>query len=297
MPAQIPTGGRLGIDVGGVLAESVDTDAGGGSSSRDDGGDDGGSSSGQPKKARRSLPVQMQEHGPTEVCVATVAGLVRLFGANNVFIVSKCGAHMQRATVVWLNHYEIFQRTGIRPENVCFCTNRSGIEGVGTDLSWKALDPPQGDRLAELAAATGRSTSEVESFFGAAQGAMAAAPLPGRTGFCGKGVLARALQLTHFIDDRAECLHSVFFEGWLSAGDEEEEAAGDASAAATIRGLATAPTRGAMIHFGPAVKSKKIAKKPESDADLSRLLPYTTLRSISHHSVSPKRFLNMRAAV
>eukprot|EP01052_Picozoa_sp_SAG31_P038890 SAG31_NODE_5282_length_2633_cov_2.549329_2_plen_377_part_00 len=68
---------------------------------------------------------------------------------------------------------------------------------------------------------------------------------------CGKGVVAAALGLTHFIDDRAECLHSIFFEGQLNV---------------------EAAQRGYMIHFGPDVHQKRIAKRGVADIDLIKLM-------------------------
>ena len=126
---------------------------------------------------------------------------------------------MQRATVVWLRHFDFFAKTGILPSHVAFCRNRSGIEGQGVELSWGPLTAPNEARLEELCLATGRTDDEVRGWFGAgmAKVASAAVPLEGiETANCGKGVVARDLRLTHFIDDRAECLHSVFFEGFLA---------------------------------------------------------------------------------
>ena len=191
---------RLGIDVGGVLAQS-DTDVAG----RGGGG--------------RGLTVDMQYRPPTADCIAIVSALVRLFGPERTFIVSKCGEHMQRATVVWLRHFGFFAKTGVLTSHVAFCANRSGIEGEGLELSWRPLAAPDQNRLDELCAATGRAAEEVRGWFcdDMAQVASAAVPLEDmQTSNCGKGVVARDLRLTHFIDDRTECLHSVFFEGFLA---------------------------------------------------------------------------------
>lgn len=195
---------RLGIDVGGVLSQQ-DTDTVGG----------GG--------ARSGLTVDMQSRPPTARCIAVVSALVDLFGTEHTFIVSKCGEHMQRATVVWLRHFEFFTKTGILPSHVVFCSNRSGIEGEGLDLSWHPISAPDESRLEELCAATGRTVAEARTWFGDGMATVASAAVPldsMETSNCGKGVVARALRLTHFIDDRAECLHSVFFEGFLAVPPE-----------------------------------------------------------------------------
>ena len=94
---------------------------------------------------------------------------------------------------------------------------------------------------------------------------------------CGKGLVARELQLTHFIDDRAECLHSVFFEGWLAVPSAEGGLAAE--------GLGEAPAHGAMLHFGPDVGSKSIAKAATSDTDLLKLMPPGSMSS----SKKPKK--------
>jgi hypothetical protein len=196
---------RLGIDVGGVLSQS-DTD---------DVGERTGSG--------RGLPFDMQSRPPTSDCIAVVSALVHLFGAEHTFIVSKCGDTMRRATVVWLRHFDFLAKTGILPSHVTFCTNRSGIEGEGLELSWSPLAAPEERALEELCEATGRAADEVRGWFGdgMARVASAAVPLEGmQTANCGKGVVARDLRLTHFIDDRAECLHSVFFEGFLAVPPE-----------------------------------------------------------------------------
>jgi hypothetical protein len=196
---------RLGIDVGGVLSQSDTDDV----QQRGGGG--------------RGVAIDMQSRPPTAECIAVVSALVRLFGAEHTFIVSKCGDKMRRATVVWLRHFDFLAKTGILPSHVAFCSNRSGIESEGLELSWSPLAAPEEGSLEELCQATGRAADEVRDWFGdgMARVASAAVPLDGiATANCGKGVVARDLRLTHFIDDRAECLHSVFFEGFLAVPPE-----------------------------------------------------------------------------
>jgi hypothetical protein len=47
--------------------------------------------------------------------VAAVRQLVAHFGAEHVFILSKCSTRVQQATVVWLGSNEFFARTGAHP--------------------------------------------------------------------------------------------------------------------------------------------------------------------------------------
>ena len=96
---------RLGIDVGGVLSEE-DTDtteklAGGG-----------------------SLALKMFSRVPSEDCLQVIRSLVSMFGRDEVpqvvsrendakwqvFIISKCGEGMQRATLIWLHYADLFAR-------------------------------------------------------------------------------------------------------------------------------------------------------------------------------------------
>jgi hypothetical protein len=205
------SGSRLGIDVGGVLSQKIDTD-----------------------DRRGNLALTMLRDAPTKACIKVVSALVSRFGADNVFILSKCGAATQRGTIVWLNHYDFFAKTGLRPDHVVFCVNRTGIEGEGTKVNFSPIREPSGERMRELCKATGRDEQVLRGYFGAAKEASAACPLLG--GGCGKGVVAKELRLTHFIDDRIECLHSVFFEGWLTT-----KQAGD---------FATVSNRSAMLLFG-----------------------------------------------
>ena len=250
---------RFGIDVGGVLTTDTDNSgaAGGG-----------------------GLAVAMQGKPPSPECVAAVKALVQHFGPENVFILSKCSTKIQQATACWLGANRFFARTGLRPAHVRFCANRSGTDGTGPELQWAPLPPPPPGVLSSLAAAAGRPASEVTGYFGPDGAAVAtpaalnpAAPV-GRDGpGCGKGVVARELRLTHFIDDRAECLHSVFFEGHLGT-----PAGG---------GLAAAAAHGCMLHFGADARQKRIAQKGASDTDLIKLVGDTRQQSKPSSKLAP----------
>ena len=100
---------RLGIDVGGVIS-GVDTDGG----ERRDGGGCG-------------VAPLLDEN-----CIAPIAKLVRKFGAENTFILSKCGTEMQRKTVLMLDGGDFFARTGLPRGNVYFCGARGGVT-IGKD--------------------------------------------------------------------------------------------------------------------------------------------------------------------
>lgn len=43
----------------------------------------------------------------------------------NVWIVSKCGERIQRRTLRWLDHHDVYERTGLPRGNVRFCRQRA----------------------------------------------------------------------------------------------------------------------------------------------------------------------------
>ena len=48
----------------------------------------------------------------------------RYFGADRVFLISKCGTNMQKKTRAWLLERAFYEKTGVKPENVLFCQER-----------------------------------------------------------------------------------------------------------------------------------------------------------------------------
>jgi len=231
---------RLGIDCGGVLTCN-DTDTRGEADTHRGG----------------SLGIKMQTNPPTEECLEAVRRLVQHFGRDQVYIISKCGLKTQQATIVWLSNYKFFEKTGLRPDHVVMCHNRCGIEGHGVDISLSPMPPPDSAKWgAQLAEAIGKDAAAVTAMFGQPQVAHPASPYRADgTGECGKGVICRTLRLTHFIDDRAECLHSVFFEGHL----------------ATL-GYHTTPSVARLFHFGKDAVQKRIhPHSAQKDTDMQQL--------------------------
>lgn len=53
-----------------------------------------------------------------------VKELVDIFGADNVWIVSKAGARTQARSLEWLAHHDFYKRTGFKFGNVKFCLER-----------------------------------------------------------------------------------------------------------------------------------------------------------------------------
>lgn len=54
----------------------------------------------------------------------SITQLVTTFGAEQVFLVSKCGEHTQKRTLEWLNHHDFYKQTGVLPYHVHFCRER-----------------------------------------------------------------------------------------------------------------------------------------------------------------------------
>jgi len=225
---------------------------------------------------RQSLGESMQRHPLSDQCASTVAALVRKFGPENVFIVSKCGPLTQQATVVWLHRWDFFQRTGLLPENVCFCVNRTGFEGMANVLKWCQVAPPDGKHLERLCMAKGcpeLTEEQVRGFFGGPQFVLAAQPYPNMAGNVGKGAIASELKLTHFIDDRIECLHSVFFEGLLATPG--------------LGGFESAPDRMAMVCFGLSAESLKANASQDAALQALTSKPYVKAKQGSKRKAIP----------
>eukprot|EP00656_Telonema_subtile_P027952 TRINITY_DN30174_c0_g1_i1.p1 TRINITY_DN30174_c0_g1~~TRINITY_DN30174_c0_g1_i1.p1 ORF type:complete len:171 (-),score=16.24 TRINITY_DN30174_c0_g1_i1:33-545(-) len=117
-----------------------------------------------------------------------------MFGPENTFVLSKCGTRMQQATVIYLTRGAFFEKTGMLPGHVVFCTDRSGGSAEGLELA--RLPTPSGFDPHDL------------RYFGDSGPLVA-------TRKAGKGVTAQLLGLTHLIDDRQDCLLSFYGEGHL----------------------------------------------------------------------------------
>jgi hypothetical protein len=97
---------RLGVDFGRVINDG----------SSHPGGDDTAFLTGGHAEAMRTPEMP----GATRV----LADLVDRFDGN-VWIVSKCGERIQRRTLQWLDHHDLYGRTGIPRANVRFCLRRA----------------------------------------------------------------------------------------------------------------------------------------------------------------------------
>jgi hypothetical protein len=101
----------LGVDVGGVIIDRVndDTDT---------------SFFGDNYLATTATPGVFE----------ALAQLVEASFGDRVFLVSKCGQRVQDKTVAWLAHHSFYERTGISPDHVRFCRERSEKAAIASEL-------------------------------------------------------------------------------------------------------------------------------------------------------------------
>ncbi len=83
----------------------------------------------------------------TDECVEGMRHLVSVFGPEHVFIVTKATASVRRDIEGWLVHQDFYDRTGVMPMNVFFCTERAQKGTIAAELGlthfiddrWSAL--------------------------------------------------------------------------------------------------------------------------------------------------------------
>ncbi len=93
---------RLGVDIGGVIAERADN-----------------------KKSLSFFRNDYLNTTAVEDAFISISLLSReVFGAGNVYLVSKCGPITENKTINWLSYHNFHTITGIKSENVKFCRRR-----------------------------------------------------------------------------------------------------------------------------------------------------------------------------
>ena len=103
---------RIGIDVGGVIIDSLTNDNTDTSFCRGD-------------FLRTTAVIDS---------FTAIRQIVSRYGSENVFIVSKCGAVIENKTRLWLNHTGFYAQTGFCSENLHFCLNRAGKAPIAQRL-------------------------------------------------------------------------------------------------------------------------------------------------------------------
>jgi len=103
---------RIGIDIGRVIIEGD--------------GPDTNFVGGTEEQALRAPAV--------DGAFASIARLVRRFGAANVHLVSKCGKRVEARSRTWLAHHRFFEETGVLPANLHFCRSREQKAPICAEL-------------------------------------------------------------------------------------------------------------------------------------------------------------------
>lgn len=103
---------RIGIDVGGVIIDSLAND------------DTDTSFRGDDFLKTTAVPGAFD----------AVAQLVNQNGSENVFIISKCGPVIERKSRLWLTCSGFYQYTGFRLDNLFFCLDRAGKAPIAQKL-------------------------------------------------------------------------------------------------------------------------------------------------------------------
>lgn len=103
---------------------------------------------------RGDLAEKIMATAASEECIGAVAAIVMRFGAENVFVLSKCGRRVQQATVVMLSSPirggpgNFFDRTGLHPHHVLFCNERKGGDPPA-EADMELLPPLEGRPFVE----------------------------------------------------------------------------------------------------------------------------------------------------
>lgn len=63
-----------------------------------------------------------------------VQHLINVFGAEHVFLVSKCSEVTQQRTLAWLSHHSFYEFTGLFHHHIHFCRERAEKAGICEQL-------------------------------------------------------------------------------------------------------------------------------------------------------------------
>lgn len=65
--------------------------------------------------------------------------ITELASAYDVWLLSKCGQKVQDKTLIWLSKHLFFEQTGVDPQQVLFCRQRSEKAGIARDRGFHAF--------------------------------------------------------------------------------------------------------------------------------------------------------------
>jgi hypothetical protein len=103
---------RIGLDVGGVIIDATANDG----TDTDIRGD------------------RFMEATPVAGAYDAVRELIDHYGADNIFIISKCGELIEDRTREWLAGNGFYAYTGFNPENLHFCRRRAEKASIAKTL-------------------------------------------------------------------------------------------------------------------------------------------------------------------
>ena len=116
---------RIGLDVGGVIIDATSNDG----TDTDIRGDN------------------FMEATPVAGVYDAVRRLVERYGADNIFIISKCGEIVEGRTRQWLTGNNFYAYTGFSPENLRFCRTRAEKAPIAEALALTAFVDDRRDVL------------------------------------------------------------------------------------------------------------------------------------------------------
>ncbi len=72
---------------------------------------------------------------PFPNCFETIQALIKKYGEENIFIISKCGHAVQKKSTQWLEDKNFFSLTKFKRENINFCLERYEKAGIAESLN------------------------------------------------------------------------------------------------------------------------------------------------------------------
>ena len=98
---------KIGIDIGGVLRS---------------------------RRSSAESQVTTLPQPPNPHALQVTTNLVRKYGKENIYIVSKCAEESEDAMFSWLRDNGVFDEVGVDPQNVYFCRLRTDKAPIARDL-------------------------------------------------------------------------------------------------------------------------------------------------------------------
>lgn len=68
----------------------------------------------------------------------------------DIWLISKCGQKIQERSLVWLESYEFFESTGVKPEQVVFCRQRKEKAPIAQSLELRVFIDDRVDIISSM---------------------------------------------------------------------------------------------------------------------------------------------------